>query len=347
MDARAAGDDEPLRVVVFTSSTCAHCAEVDTALAAAEREWGARIEIQRHDLAKQPEAVGLLFAYAEQYGTPDRSLPQIFVGTQAVTGSDDLPERLNAAIDAELAAGHSTPVPPPNTARRPGAGADADKTLARRRARLSAGGIAAAGLRDAVTACGLAAVLLLAAMLTYLRGGRREVLTVGGAFTGAVLLSRVLPALTGIGRSSMIPPQAGEVIAWVVAAAALGLSGQSFIACLRSWPARRAPRPVAARWLAVGAAVAGFATAPLGALCTVRAYLPTLERMIATPGLRGEAVAYVLLYGASFILPLAVIAAGWVVAVRAPVRSGRDRAAVALVRGLLLLSLVVLVMATV
>lgn len=326
--------EEPLRVVAFYSSTCAKCQEAIGALAAAEQRWGGRVRLERHDTSREDDAILSMFAYEEHYGSEEPALPKVFVGGQYVQGYERMGERLNAAIEAELAAGRETFSPGvADDVGTPGdgpAGPARRDVLAERLASWSVGTVAVAGLIDGVNPCAFTTIVFLVSMLAYLGKSRREVLTVGVGFTAGVFVTYLLLGVGLMWAIKRVSVTSGVArgLAYGVGALALALGAWSLADCVRyarSGDAKKATlrlpkrlklgihgvirRGLATRWLVAGSAAVGAAVALLESVCTGQVYLPTLVLMSRVPELRARTTGYLLLYNAAFILPLAAILA--------------------------------------
>jgi len=126
----------------------------------------------------------------------------------------------------------------------------------------------------------------------------------------------------------------GGVTWWVsvaIAAMAFGLAAWSlrdFVVMMRTGHKAAStlglPKPVrvminrvirsglGARSVVLGAAATGLLVAMLESVCTGQVYIPAITIMVRTPGLRDEALLYLLLYNLMFIVPLLVVlAAAW------------------------------------
>ena len=57
----------------------------------------------------------------------------------------------------------------------------------------------------------------------------------------------------------------------------------------------------------IGALVIGFAISALELVCTGQVYLPTITFVMGVEGMRGHALAYLILYNLMFIVPLLVV----------------------------------------
>jgi len=101
----------PLRVVLFYSQTCPGCEGVLKALAASERRWGARIRVEKQDLA-DVETFRDLILYEKHYRSKEDETLKVFVGGRYLAGPKVIVKGLDSVIKGELAKKVLTFVPP-------------------------------------------------------------------------------------------------------------------------------------------------------------------------------------------------------------------------------------------
>ena len=63
------------------------------------------------------------------------------------------------------------------------------------------------------------------------------------------------------------------------------------------------------RRLLIGSLSVGFLVSLLESLCTSQVYLPTIVFVVRSPGMRADAIAYLVLYNLAFIAPLVALLA--------------------------------------
>ncbi len=338
-DAPAAAPAEALSIVVFNSRTCARgCKKVDEFLPRLTERWGDRIRLDIHyiepggggDPQETGHSLALLQAYGQHYGDDAQSTPIAYVGTQALTGSEDILARLEGVVEAELLAGNVTYAPTE---------ADLDARFADGGpagllSRIGIWGVIIAGLLDGINPCAFTTIIFLLSMMTYLGKSPRETAVIGLGFTVAVFVTYFLIGLGLLSMVKMFSVRTGiaTAISYTVGIGALALAAWSlvdFVRYVRSGdtsamtlvlPARLKKRihsvirhGLKTRRLLLGSLVIGFLVAVLESLCTGQIYLPTITFVAQTPGMRAYGMAYLLLYNAAFILPLVVllVAACW------------------------------------
>lgn len=188
--------------------------------------------------------------------------------------------------------------------------------------------VAVAGLIDGLNPCAFATLVFLIAYLAASQRRGREILAVGGAFTLGVFLTYLV---VGLGLYRVLDwlgntvTTAGRWMYGLTALLCAALAVFSFLDFLKarrgqiedlslSLPAalRNRTRAVIRKGQRVQAYVAAaFVTGLLISLlelaCTGQIYLPTLVFVSSIPALRARALAYLILYNLTFILPLVVV----------------------------------------
>ncbi|MDW7990981.1 MAG: hypothetical protein RMK65_02340 [Anaerolineae bacterium] len=156
----------------------------------------------------------------------------------------------------------------------------------------------------------------------------RQVLAVGGAFTGGVFLAYLT---VGLGLYKVLDllgntlTLAGRWLYGLTALFCLVLAVLSFLDFLKARRGqieemtlrlpdhlKKQARAVVRRGqrmsaYALGALVTGLLISLLELACTGQLYLPTIVFVLSVPAMRARAVTYLLLYNLAFILPLAVV----------------------------------------
>jgi hypothetical protein len=332
-EAAAAG---PLRVVVFYSTACEGCARLIEALPSMRQRWAGRVAIDQRDTDDAGVMADLL-EYADHYGVSIRRRQMVvFVGEQALVGTADIVPRLLKAIEAELAKGSATFASAAErraaeaaATQAPGRAGGPDEPLPQRVVdhfrSFDAAAVALAGLLDGVNPCAFTTIVFLLSMLAVLGRSRRELAAVGAGFTAAVFATYVLLGLGLFGAVKAFSVRRGISTGLTIAVGVLALvlaawSVADFVRYVRTRDVhavtlglpesikRRIRRVVrvglSTRGLVAGSLGVGFLVALLESLCTGQVYLPTIVLVARSPGLRGHAVAYLLLYNLMFILPL-------------------------------------------
>ena len=317
----------PLRVVAFYSSTCHDCYKAKKALADSARRWGSRVQVEHKDvsvLANFRE----MFKYEDHYGCKSQSPPKVFVGSQYLEGYSDIAEALQDVITQELKKGSVTFMPLSSDTAGGAANAKLPEEVLARFSSFSAGAVAIAGLLDGINPCAFTTIIFLISMLAYLGKSRRQMAAVGIGFTCAVFGTYFLLGLGLLETIRIFSVSSGISITLAYAAAALAfaLAAWSFVdfaRYTRSGDVKKVtlglPRSVKARihkvireglktrGLVIGSVTVGALVALLESLCTGQVYLPTIIFVARAPGLRANAIAYLLFYNLMFIVPLLII----------------------------------------
>jgi hypothetical protein len=313
---------------MFYSPICPDCEPEIEALAAGERRWGPLIRVERRHL-NNSEGFREFLVYEEHYGSKQNEIPKVFVGRQCLAGSKMIVNGLDEAIRQELAKGSVTFAPPrpePAGPQRPPGGVP-QEILARFRG-FSVGAVVLAGLVDGINPCAFTTIVFLLSMLAYLGKSRRQLLAVGTGFTAAVFVTYFLLGLgiLEVVKTFSVSHGISTALAYGVAVLAFVLAGWSlidFIRYARTGDAKKVtlglPKVVksrihkvirvglSTRGLIFGSVAVGFLVAVLESICTGQVYLPTIIFVARAPGLRADALGYLLLYNLMFILPLVAI----------------------------------------
>ncbi len=322
------GGKNPLQVVFFHSPTCEECHKVERFLPGEERRWGSQIRIETKNIENM-EVFNELFLYEKHYGVQVNAPPVIFVGGRYLAGAKDIISRLDEVIAQELAAGSVTFAPSTPAGEEPSTSKEAVPfEILSRFESFSVGAIIIAGLLDGINPCAFTTIIFLLSVLTVLGKSKRELALVGIGFTVAVFVTYFLLGLGLLGaiKSFSVSRGISVAITYVVAVLVLALAGWSFVDFIRytrSGDVKKVtlglPKSVKAkihkviraglttRSLLIGSISVGFLVALLESLCTGQVYLPTIVFVARAPGLRSDAIGYLLLYNLMFIIPLVVI----------------------------------------
>ena len=187
--------------------------------------------------------------------------------------------------------------------------------------------VLSAGLIDGINPCAFATLIFFISYLTMIGRKRKEILSVGIGFSGAVFITYLL---IGMGILSFIQhfsflPVFSKVVYIVTIAFALilgVLSLYDYIQMKRNRPSemklqlpeflkKRIHKTIregsqSPRYF-VAAVTAGFIVSLLEFTCTGQVYLPTILFVTNIPSLRTSAISHLILYNLMFILPLLII----------------------------------------
>jgi len=323
--APAEGAGRRLYVAFFTEAGCTECARLVRALEYLHKRSGA-LEYRVFDAGSRKGA-RLLEALSERAGIPEQErgvLPAAFVGMERLAGG----ELTEAALRKKIKTKHGRNSSVPWELE----GEDLEKAgerIAERFASLGPLAVIAAGLADGVNPCAFATIVFFVSYLVTTGRGRREIIAVGLAFSGAVFATYLLVGLGAFRALTQL--KAYAFVAQAVDAAAGGLAlcfaavslndyfkarkGQAdrMRLVLPSFLKKRInlniSRQLRTRGLVLGALTAGALVSLFELACTGQVYVPTLVLISGSPGLRSRALAYLVLYNLMFVLPLLVILA--------------------------------------
>jgi len=315
-----------LTIVLFSSPRCMGCKDVEDALPEILATRRAHVDVVVRDVTRMTGLEALL-AYEQQCGGEELRVPVAFVGWRCIQGAREIIAGLGDAVDQELAASHDTWRPGAQQAT--GGSETASPVSTRvmdRFGRFNVGAVALAGLLDGVNPCAFTTIVFLISMLGYLGRSRHELAMVGVGFTTAVFVTYVALGLGLLGAVKALAVSHGlsrwvSVAVMVLAFALAAWSVIDYVRFRRSGgdfgklklglPKRIRDRVhkviregLSSRRLVAGAFSVGFVVALLESVCTGQVYLPTIILLTRAPGLRTQAVAYLLLYNVMFILPL-------------------------------------------
>lgn len=268
------------------------------------------------------EHAALAHWLAERIGRTDLHTPAIFIGDDALIGEQEItPQNLQALMEKYAATG----------APKVWADFNSETGLAGLMERFRALGpltVLLAGLVDGLNPCAFATLIFFIAYMTAGGYRGRQVLTVGGAFTGGVFLAYLT---VGLGLYKVLDllgntlTLAGRWLYGLTALFCLVLAVLSFLDFLKArrgqieemtlrLPDRlkRQARAVVRRGqrmsaYALGALVTGLLISLLELACTGQLYLPTIVFVLSVPAMRARAMMYLLLYNLAFILPLVLV----------------------------------------
>ena len=288
-----------VELAFFYGQGCPHCAAMRDFLQALGAEHAA-LRVRSYEVYANREHARLLARVADGYGVGIEGVPMVFVGDAAFSGySADIAERIGRVVAACAQRDCGSPL-----ARASASAPSAALTLS---------AVLMAAAVDAINPCEMAVLLIL--LIAILEsGGRRRALLAGLAFSAAIFLSYFL---MGLGLYSAV--QAIGVARWMTFAVALlavliGLFNLKDYFWYGKWFAMEVPirwRPAMQRVIrrvtsVPGAFLVGFVVSLFLLPCTSGPYLVILG-LLAKTATRPDAMLWLLLYNAVFILPMLVI----------------------------------------
>jgi len=252
----------------------------------------------------------------------DRTHP--FAGWSAIR--DGFLDRLDTSVGERLNPEAAQPEPAADT---PETALSDEQLLRQRVRRFTWLGVAGAGLVDGINPCAISTLVFFVSVLSVLKVGRRRMLIVGLVFCAACFatytaigfgLLHAFHALEGFGTIQ----RGFEAIVLTLLLVLAILSFRDAWRYHRSHRAEdvavRLPRGLKsrinraiqggmhARSILLGALAAGVAVTALESVCTGQVYVPTLVLLLKAGHAGVRILAYLALYNAMFVLPLAVVA---------------------------------------
>ena len=308
-----------INLAYFYQAGCRQCERVAYDLEVLRARFPG-LRVVAFDISKEH---ALNEALAERASFPDDQrlvTPAIFVGDDALVGSEITLPRLEAVIERYAETG----APPVWEMVRP---ESAVESIVRRFRSFGVLTVVGAGLIDGLNPCAFATIVFFISYLSFVGRSRRDLLLTGAAFTGGVFLAYLL---VGLGALRFLAAVSGLA---VVGRAIYGLMALLCVAFAvlsvhDAWQARRSKpeamrlrlpkslqrhvhrviRENTSRPAFVGmAAVTGLVVSVLELACTGQVYLPTILFVLGRPELRLQAASYLVLYNLVFVLPLIVV----------------------------------------
>jgi cytochrome c biogenesis protein CcdA/glutaredoxin len=289
----------PVELAYFYGAGCPHCAAMSAFLGRMQAEQP-RLRVQAYEVYANRDNARLLGRVAAGYGTEIEGVPMVFVGDAAFGGySDEIAVRIAQAIRACAARDCGSPLARAARSAPPAA--------------LTLSAVLAAAAVDAINPCAFAVlIILLTAILAA--GTRRRALLAGLAFSASIFISYYLMGL-GLYSAARAAGVTRAIYAAVAALAILiGLFNLKDFLWYGKWFRMEVPlawRPAMQRILGgvtsvPGAFVIGFVVSLFLLPCTSGPYVVILG-LLARSAARSEAMLWLLLYNAIFVLPMLAI----------------------------------------
>jgi len=324
----SAGAGKPVYAAFFSQAGCLNCERMLSALKYLKSRYPS-FDFRAYD-TRDADAARLLEVLYEAAGTPEedrRKLPALFVGRTCIQDEDITQSAVEDLIVANLEDG--TPVPWEVDA---GALADAEGRILARFATLGPLTVIVAGLIDGINPCAFATIVFFVSYLAATGRGRRQIITVGLCFAGAVFTTYLA---VGMGAfRALLEVKAYTAAAYAIDAAAGCLALVFGLLSLRDYFKVRAgkaeemalvlpgflkkrirldiSRQLRMRGVVTGALAAGVLVSFFELACTGQVYLPTLVLISGDAAMKARALGYLALYNLMFVAPLLAILAATV-----------------------------------
>lgn len=330
--------ERPLRVIVFHSSSCRACMEVNRdVLPAIEKKYGDRIAVEHYD-------IGIVKNYEQMvrlerlYGVEGGYVPEVIVSRYVLMGKEEIASRLDGIIqealqeepdvkkNAEDLTLQAAEYQPP-----------ARSLILSRFESFSIYAVLTAGLLDGINPCAFTTIVFFISFLAFIGYKKREMFFAGSSFTAAVFITYLLIGL-GIFRF-LRTLKAFSYVTYFINIAIGGLAFLLGVLSLVDYfrfkrtgdvkaiilklpqsiknrihsvigsdfrPGYKGEKKTFLRiiWIAF---TAGFMVSVLESFCTGQVYLPTIAFVLRIPEKKISAFLYLMLYNLAFITPLIVV----------------------------------------
>ncbi len=308
----------PIWAAYFYQVGCQECSRAEADIRYIRQRYP-QLVVEEFNIYEQAALAQWL---AERVGRKDLHTPALFIGDDALIGEREItPQNLQALVEKYAATGAEKVWADFN----PATGLTG---LVERFRALGPLTVFLAGVVDGLNPCAFAVLVF---FIAYLAAGGykgRQVLTVGGAFTGGVFLAYVTAGLGLYKLLDLLGSALTVAGRWLYGLTALFCLVLAVLSFLDFQKARRGrikemslqlPDRLKKQARAVvrqgqrmsayilGAFVTGLLVSLLELACTGQLYLPTIIFVLSVPAMRARAVAYLLLYNLAFILPLGVV----------------------------------------
>lgn len=321
------GAEKP-KLIFFHSPSCKKCLEVKSGfMPGIEREFKNNIEIKYRDIDDLQNYKMLLGLLEKQKQGTKFSVPAVYFNGRLLIGSQNITNNLRNHILVSLG-------------RSPGLEAAPEIDLLRHFQTFTPLLISGAGLADGINPCAFTVIVFFISFLAVQGYKKKELIVIGLSFIFAVFLTYLL---IGLGLFNFLYRLKGFWIVIKTLNISLGLFSiiLGFLALYDYFKFKKTgdaegsvlqlPRPIKLRIhsligkfhrrpeaeddyskphisrLLLSALASGFLVSLLESVCTGQLYLPTIAFVLKTAPLKLQALGYLLLYNAMFIVPLLLI----------------------------------------
>ena len=313
-------DDRAIYITYFHKRGCQKCARASTILKRLKTKYPQIVV----ELKYAKESRELLEAMGALYEVPEvkrLTTPAVFIGDESLL--DELDEtRLEAVIQKYLQTGVASRLPQAEAKT-----GEASDEIVSRFSTFGTLAVAGAGLLDGINPCAFATIVFFISYMSLVGRGRKEMLVAGGAFAAAVFVTYLLLGM-GLLKFLSFLNEFSVVAKCVYLLAAIGTFALAFLSLYDAYKAKQGkvkeitlqlPKSLKQRihkvireqtrtsGVIIGALVIGVAISALELVCTGQVYLPTITFVMGVEGMRGHALAYLILYNLMFIVPLLVV----------------------------------------
>ncbi len=312
--------DRAIYITYFHKRGCQKCARASAILKRLKTKYPQVVVEMKY--AK--ESRELLEAIGALYDVPEvkrLTTPALFIGDEYLL--DELDEkRLEAVIQKYLQTGVASRLPQAEAKT-----GEASDEIVRRFNAFGTLAVVGAGLLDGINPCAFATIIFFISYMSLVGRERKEMLVAGGAFAAAVFVTYLLLGM-GLLKFLSFLNEFSVLAKCVYLLAAIGTFALAFLSLYDAYRAKQGkvreitlqlPKSLKQRvhkvireqtrtsGVIIGALVIGVAISALELVCTGQVYLPTITFVMGVEGMRGHALAYLILYNLMFILPLLVV----------------------------------------
>lgn len=313
-------DGHAIYITYFHKRGCQKCARASEILKRLKTKYPQIVVEMKYAKESREllEAMGVLYEVPEMKRL---TTPAAFIGDEYLL--DELDEtRLETVIQKYSLTGVASRLPQAEVK----TGAASDEIVSRFNA-FGTLAVAGAGLLDGINPCAFATIVFFISYMSLVGRGRKEMLAAGGAFAAAVFVTYLLLGM-GLLKFLSFLNEFSVVAKCVYLLAAIGTFALAFLSLYDAYKVKQGkvkeitlqlPKSLKQRihkvireqtrtsGVIIGALVIGFAISALELVCTGQVYLPTITFVMGVEGMRGHALAYLILYNLMFIVPLVVV----------------------------------------
>ena len=312
--------DRAVHITYFHKRGCQKCARASEILKRLKTKYP-QIAVEMRYAKESRE---LLEAMGALYEVPDvkrLTTPAVFIGDEYLI--DELDEkRLETVIQKYSQTGVASRLPQAEAK----TGEVSDEIVNRFNA-FGTLAVAGAGLLDGINPCAFATIVFFISYMSLVGRGRKEMLVAGSAFAAAVFVTYLLLGM-GLLKFFSFLNEFSVISQCVYLLAAVGTFALAFLSLYDAIKAKQGkvkeitlqlPKSLKQRihkvireqtrtsGVIIGALIIGFAISALELVCTGQVYLPTITFVMGVEGMRGHALAYLILYNLMFIVPLLLV----------------------------------------
>ena len=313
-------DDRAIYITYFHKRGCQKCARASEILKRLKTKYPQIVVEMRY--AK--ESRELLEAMGALYDIPEvkrLTTPAVFIGDEYLL--DELDEkRLETVIQKYFQTGVASRMPQAEVKTR-----EASDEIVNRFNAFGTLAVAGAGLLDGINPCAFATIIFFISYMSLVGRERKEMLVAGGAFAAALFVTYLLLGM-GLLKFLSFLNEFSVIAKCVYLLTAIGTFALGFLSLYDAYKAKQGkvkeitlqlPKSLKQRihkvireqtrtsGVIIGALVIGFAISVLELVCTGQVYLPTITFVMGVEGMRGHALAYLILYNLMFIVPLLLV----------------------------------------